>query len=201
MNSDNESPSTSKSLRDKVLPTLVVLRERFPQAFLPEGEIPRPLQVGILQELFVKASDISRRRLRWAVYYYANNIQYQQALLNGGLRYDLEGQPMGEVTDEHREAARDKLKELKPKEKPRTKNGLDRRHQKNYQSRGKSRFPYQNNRSTAPGSTSSRPLAGQTPAVVVRQRKTVSSTVAKTMLTENVKSSGNRGVLSLKRRA
>ena len=196
MNCENGSPASAKSLRDKVQPTLETLRERYPHAFLPEGEPPRPLQVGILQELFVKANDISRRRLRWAVYYYANNIAYQQALANGKARYDLEGQPAGEITEEHREAAIDKLKELKPKQKPNAQKKFGQQRQKNYQSRGKSRFPQQGSR-TSPASSAS----SQNPAVVVRQRqRKIVTTLPKTTSVSGVKSSGNRSVLSLKRR-
>lgn len=198
MSRDNESPanaSPAKSLRDKVLPTLSLLRERFPAAFLPEDESPLPLQVGILQELFDKANDVSRRRLRWAVYYYANNIRYQQALIHGDSRYDLNGQPVGEVTAEHREAAKLKLKELQPKKVQR---GTESKRQKNYQSRTKSRFPFQSGRAQSkPMQT--RAASAPAPAVVVRQRKAAVVT-AKVAVASNVKSTAGRGVLSLKRR-
>jgi ProP effector len=177
------------------------LRERFPKAFVSEDKLPLPLQVGILQELFVKADDISRRQLRWAVYYYANNIRYQQALVEGGPRYDLEGQPVGEVADEHRKDAIGKLKEMKPKTSPQR--SSKRPHQKTFQARGKSRFPYQKSRPLQSRSASSD--AAHPPAVIVRQRKSVAATTAKTIVkpaTDTTsKSATNRGVLSLRRRA
>jgi ProP effector len=201
MTRDNQSPlSSSKSLRDKVQPTLALLRERFPKAFVSEDKSPLPLQVGILQELFVTAKDISRRQLRWAVYYYANNIRYQQALIEGGPRYDLEGQPVGEVTDDHRKDAVSKMEEIKPKSAPQ--NSSKRSPQKTFQARGKSRFPYQKSRPTQSRPASSG--SAQPPAVIVRQRKSVASAtpkaIAKPADSANSKSAVNRGVLSLRRR-
>ncbi|EAV6897580.1 hypothetical protein FA598_24650 [Salmonella enterica] len=98
-------------------------------AFWPELfdlDNPKPLKVGVLDDLM---QDISARNLaigagvlRGVLASYTRRIRYQKALAAGGARYDLNGQPCGEVTPEQqqtqqtqREAA-DALKKAKDKQ-------------------------------------------------------------------------------------
>ncbi|EBM2190239.1 proQ/FINO family protein [Salmonella enterica] len=89
-------------------------------AFWPELfnlDNPKPLKVGVLDDLM---QDISARNLtigagvlKAAIASYTRRIRYQKALAAGGARYDLNGQPCGEVTPEQQQEAADALKKAK----------------------------------------------------------------------------------------
>uniref|UniRef100_UPI003A8F7A38 ProQ/FINO family protein n=1 Tax=Salmonella enterica TaxID=28901 RepID=UPI003A8F7A38 len=75
---------------------------------------PKPLKVGVLDDLM---QDINARNLtigagvlKAAIASYTRRIRYQKALAAGGARYDLNGQPCGEVTPEQQQEAADALK-------------------------------------------------------------------------------------------
>lgn len=81
---------------------------------------PKPLRVGVLDDLM---QDISARNLtigagvlKAAIASYTRRIRYQKALAAGGARYDLNGQPCGEVTPEQQQKAADALKKAKGKQ-------------------------------------------------------------------------------------
>ncbi|EHG7930136.1 proQ/FINO family protein [Salmonella enterica] len=78
---------------------------------------PKPLKVGVLDDLI---RDISARNLiigagvlKAAIASYTRRIRYQKALAAGGARYDLNGQPCGEITPEQQQEAADALKKAK----------------------------------------------------------------------------------------
>ncbi|ENU5444477.1 ProQ/FINO family protein [Salmonella enterica] len=80
---------------------------------------PKPLKVGVLDDLM---RDISARNLtigagvlKAAIASYTRRIRYQKALAAGGARYDLNGQPCGEITPEQQQEAADALKKAKDK--------------------------------------------------------------------------------------
>lgn len=91
-------------------------------AFWPELfnlDNPKPLKVGVLNDLM---QDISARNLtigagvlKAAIASYTRRIRYQKALAAGGARYDLNGQPCGEITPEQQQEAADALKKAKDK--------------------------------------------------------------------------------------
>lgn len=81
---------------------------------------PKPLRVGILDDLM---QDINARNLtigagvlKAAIASYTRRIRYQKALAAGGDRYDLNGQPCGEITPEQQQEAADTLKKAKGKQ-------------------------------------------------------------------------------------
>ena len=82
---------------------------------------PRPLAVGI--DAAIKA-DISARQitcrglLLFSLGRYASHRKYLQALAAGGPRYDLNGQPAGEVTPEEQKQAVERLEAMKVKQVP-----------------------------------------------------------------------------------
>ncbi|EDZ5934478.1 proQ/FINO family protein [Salmonella enterica] len=92
-------------------------------AFWPElfdMNNPKPLKVGVLDDLM---QDISARNLtigtgvlKATLVRYTHRIRYQKALAAGGARYDLNGQPCGEVTPEQQQEAADALKKAKDKQ-------------------------------------------------------------------------------------
>ncbi|EOY2214026.1 ProQ/FINO family protein [Salmonella enterica subsp. diarizonae serovar 65:c:z str. SA20044251] len=88
---------------------------------------PKPLRVGVLDDLM---QDISARNLtigagvlKAAIASYTRRIRYQKALAAGGARYDLNGQPCGEITPEQQQEAADALK--KAKDKPEAESATD----------------------------------------------------------------------------
>ncbi|MEI7248365.1 ProQ/FINO family protein [Pectobacterium carotovorum] len=93
----------------KKLERLVLL---WPDVFSLEN--PRPLAIGIDKAL---AADIERRQLsgvgslRFSLGLYIHRSAYIKALVAGGQRYDLNGKPLGEVTTEQQERAKQTLKE------------------------------------------------------------------------------------------
>lgn len=87
-----------------VNPIIDRLCEAFPVLF--NRQTPKPLKIGIGQELLALAgvhpalTDLNRKDLRRALKVYTHGFRYRQALAAGGPRYDLDGQPVGEVTPE-----------------------------------------------------------------------------------------------------
>ena len=78
------------------------LIEAFPACF--SRTAPKPLKIGLGEELMALAgvhpalADLSRTQLRRALKVYTGAPAYRKALVKGGPRYDLAGQPDGEVT-------------------------------------------------------------------------------------------------------
>jgi len=73
---------------------------------------PRPLKIGLGEELLALAgvhpalTDLTRTRIRRALTVYTGRPAYRQALAKGGPRYDLNGQPVGEITPDPQADAR-----------------------------------------------------------------------------------------------
>jgi sRNA-binding protein len=79
---------------------IALLAEHFPAVFACEGWQPhKPLKIGIKDDIaaagIMPAEDISP-----TLYLYVRRLMYQRALAAGGSRYDLNGEPCGEVTAE-----------------------------------------------------------------------------------------------------
>lgn len=75
---------------------------------------PKPLKVGVLddiqQDIAARGLTIGAGVLKAAIASYTRRIRYKKALAAGGARYDLNGQPCGEVTPEQQQEAADELK-------------------------------------------------------------------------------------------
>ncbi|WON77020.1 ProQ/FinO family protein [Serratia sp. UGAL515B_01] len=84
------------------------LAEHWPKGFTLAGV--RPLSIGIQGALIndAKARDlpITENQIRYCLSAYTKRPAYMKALAAGGPRYDLNGQPCGEVSTEHKEEAR-----------------------------------------------------------------------------------------------
>ncbi|MCB1776361.1 MAG: ProQ/FinO family protein, partial [Candidatus Competibacteraceae bacterium] len=93
----------------KVNPILNRLCEMFPAVF--NRQTPKPLKIGIGQELLALVGthpalmNLTRKDLRRALAAYTRASRYREALAGGGPRYDLEGQPIGEVTPDQQTKA------------------------------------------------------------------------------------------------
>ena len=68
-----------------------------------------PLKVGILKDVFDRLpadKSISRLQIRRALKFYTNHPAYQKTLIKKKERFDLEGNIVGEVKEEHKETAK-----------------------------------------------------------------------------------------------
>lgn len=85
-------------------PIIDRLIETFPACFNRTN--PKPLKIGLGEELMSMAGthpallDLTRTRIRRALKVYTGTFAYRKAVAAGGPRYDLNGQPAGEITPE-----------------------------------------------------------------------------------------------------
>jgi sRNA-binding protein len=79
------------------------LRERYPKAFPKNPEAVMPLQIGLHKQLIEAGYD--RRALFKAFKFYTNSRAYLAALAAGKPRVNLDGEPVGPVSEEHQQEA------------------------------------------------------------------------------------------------
>lgn len=95
------------------------LTELWPDLF--SREALKPLKVGIfddlMQDLAVRGLAFGPGALRATLASYAQCPRYYRALMAGGVRYDLKGQPCGEVTPQEQQDAETRLVALNEKRK------------------------------------------------------------------------------------
>ncbi|TBN98611.1 proQ/FINO family protein [Salmonella enterica subsp. salamae serovar 13,22:z:-] len=80
---------------------------------------PKPLKVGIfddlIQDIAVRELTFGPGALRATLASYAQSPRYYRALMAGGVRYDLKGQPCGEVAPQEQQDAETRLLALNEK--------------------------------------------------------------------------------------
>jgi sRNA-binding protein len=88
-----------------------LLRERFPTAFPKDYDAIRPLKTGIHADLIQRLPEVDPVLLRRALANHTDRDGYRLALIHGrgDRRYDLDGQPVGAVTDADRAEAAQQL--------------------------------------------------------------------------------------------
>nr|WP_113869042.1 RNA chaperone ProQ [Brenneria salicis]NMN91512.1 ProP effector [Brenneria salicis ATCC 15712 = DSM 30166]RBP58422.1 ProP effector [Brenneria salicis ATCC 15712 = DSM 30166]RLM29351.1 RNA chaperone ProQ [Brenneria salicis ATCC 15712 = DSM 30166] len=94
---------------------IAFLAERFPRCFTTEGET-RPLKIGIFQDLVERVPEtdnVSKTQLRSALRLYTSSWRYLYGVKLGAQRVDLDGNPCGELEQQHVEHARKQLEEAK----------------------------------------------------------------------------------------
>ncbi|MCP5127445.1 MAG: ProQ/FinO family protein [Gammaproteobacteria bacterium] len=90
-------------------PIIDRLCETFPAVF--NRQTPKPLKIGVGEELMAMAGEHpafaawTRTQMRRAIKGYTRSFRYRKVLATGGARYDLAGQPAGEVTPEQQALA------------------------------------------------------------------------------------------------
>ena len=91
----------------KVQQLYTVLQQRWPRTFGEDAEAIRPLAIGIDRDIVAQLSEYPRWAVKQALtrWLRTHQVRYWQALLQGGPRYDLEGQVRGEVTAEQQARA------------------------------------------------------------------------------------------------
>lgn len=99
--------ATSIVPKEEALKLLVVLRERWPQAFPLQPTEVRPLALNIDQEIATQLEGWSAKQARRAIAFWKRprTVAYLRALAAGGPRYDLEGTPQGAITPEEQQHA------------------------------------------------------------------------------------------------
>ncbi|GKV80376.1 RNA chaperone ProQ [Pectobacterium versatile] len=94
---------------------IAFLAERFPLCFTIEGET-RPLKIGIFQDLVERvpeSDNVSKTQLRSALRLYTSSWRYLYGVKLGAQRVDLDGNPCGELEQQHVDHARKQLEEAK----------------------------------------------------------------------------------------
>lgn len=89
--------------------TRIELVKRFPQVIMARGEPKRPLAIGICSDLRLAVPDLSGRSIRLFLRDYATGMTYLQAIAAGGPRYALDGTVKGEVSEQAKEIARNRI--------------------------------------------------------------------------------------------
>jgi sRNA-binding protein len=111
--SDTTKPKGTETASPKsVVPKLTIewLEMKFPKLF--NLAKPKPLKLKIHEDLLplIQREGFSFRSWKGFVRWYVNRAPYQEALAtSGSKRYDLEGNPVEPVTDEHRQIAISRL--------------------------------------------------------------------------------------------
>ncbi|AIW14025.1 RNA chaperone ProQ [Vibrio europaeus] len=96
---------------------IAYIAECFPKCFTLEGEA-KPLKIGIFQDLAERLTDdpkVSKTQLRAALRQYTSSWRYLHGVKPGAVRVDLDGNPAGELDEEHVEHAKTALAESKAK--------------------------------------------------------------------------------------
>lgn len=100
---------------------IIRLVELWPESF--NREKTKPLKVGIpddlIQDIAIRELAFGAGTLHAAVASYVQSPRYYRALIAGGARYNLNGQPCGEVTPQEQKEAETRLMMLNDRRKAR----------------------------------------------------------------------------------
>lgn len=104
-------PNYRQRLHQARLEVLAILRERWPQTFPADFRQVKPFALGLHLDIQKALPDVKPNVLRNAIHYYQRGGKgaYWRALLKGGPRYNLDGTPTGEVTEQDKEFAKQEL--------------------------------------------------------------------------------------------
>lgn len=78
----------------------------------------RPLKIGVFHDLRAALPDINQNHLQRALNLHTNSLAYLRGLCQGGARYDLSGNPCGEIDPEQIEHAKLELAKLERRQDP-----------------------------------------------------------------------------------
>jgi sRNA-binding protein len=88
-----------------------VLAERFPVFRHVTGQPDKPLKIGIFDDIMALGL-MDEKTLRGVLCWWTRRLKYQCALRSGGPRFDLNGEPCGEVTAEQQQESRVRASEI-----------------------------------------------------------------------------------------
>ena len=96
-----------------------IIMEKWPSMFPARPDEVRPLAIGIHELLEKRFPDRSPEQVRRAIaqWRYPRLGAYLRVVARGGARYDLDGNPSGEVTESEQENARQRLQEWRAQRK------------------------------------------------------------------------------------
>jgi ProP effector len=95
-------------------PVIQKLAERFPTVFVADKYQPhKPLAYDIRQQLRSACPELARRKVTNALYFYSGRLRYREALIEGAPRFDITGKPVGTVTAEEAQHAKERAAEDK----------------------------------------------------------------------------------------
>jgi ProP effector len=80
-----------------------------------------PLEIGIDKQLLARIPGLNRKLMRAALGIHTGSMRYLRAMEKATVRYDLDGKPGAEVTDTHRQHAKELLQQRFKKEAERKK--------------------------------------------------------------------------------
>lgn len=98
-----ESPAKPQARRNAALESLT--------ASFPVFRDCQPLAIGIHKSLKARPTELGDAEVRHALKIHTASTKYLKAIANGDKRFDLDGNPAGEITPEQRQQALDTLKE------------------------------------------------------------------------------------------
>lgn len=107
MNAASPSPSpiaSARALLKELQEQYVVFREF------------RPLAIGVDKQLLAARPDLDRKLLRLALRTHTASVRYLKTVEKGGQRFDLDGNAVAELAEEHRTHAAETLRERFRKE-------------------------------------------------------------------------------------
>lgn len=87
------------------------LEKKLPRAF--NLGRPKPLKIGVLEDLFNTDTGLSKKTIRRALFFYCNSHQYLKQVIVGRVRIDIFGKPTEQVVSgDEAEHAKDSLKKV-----------------------------------------------------------------------------------------
>jgi sRNA-binding protein len=95
----------------KIEQALAELLTAFPLAFAAEPERIKPLAVGIKQRIFARCA-LSHRDIGDALQHYAGRVAYLHTIIEGAVRFDLDGAASGTVTAEEATHAAERIEKI-----------------------------------------------------------------------------------------
>ena len=104
-------PEQARALLERLI-------QAYPAAFFPFSERRvHPLKIGIYQDLLpiIKAWGYETAVLKYTLRNYTRPLRYQLALLKAPCRINLQVEPAGEISTEHRQIAQEKVNLIKEK--------------------------------------------------------------------------------------
>jgi len=115
-------PAAAAGSREQAKSLLQRLTEAYPQVFFAaDARQVKALKIGIHKDLkpVVKDWGFEAAALRIALSMYTHALRYQFALLKEPHRIDLQGESAGEISEENRRLAQEKIKTIKEKRRQR----------------------------------------------------------------------------------
>lgn len=111
-----ETPPQKKAIRPTTIKAQALLKNllaNHPGLFPADGKSPQPWAINIHKQIQARYQ-VSKRvsKLALKTWRSKNNIEYHDSLIVGGSRYNLDGEPIGEVTKEHQEMAERKIQAI-----------------------------------------------------------------------------------------